>query len=483
MGLRGNNKKRKQSTRWFPSGLTLPGYNYLGPFNAEDNGPPTNPSDAAAQKHDAAYKAISKKQGFFTPYIKYSDADEAFINEASSADYGGRWGKKYFQWKKSHLPTLDTSSPKANKRLRGTNISPKQSDKKRKDPFEKPVAKHAAIESLPNSPPPTNRTPSNEMSGKSIAQGSGNDAGLTETPIDTVVNVTRGPPSYTFASLPFYDDRYVQNTPVTNNYWYDQQTFRMTSPLNCKVSAGVTDLNPGAGVDNAPTTLPDASDLTLETARWFNFYAGMYNYYHVVSCKWHLTIENMMSEPIWVHQFYHGETMPPYFASNQDMLHWNDCESHFVGPIAHAMVTGGRETEELEENAQNEETTAITGPSNVNWSTQDHVSAKGRSNILQLSGQYSPGDFKQEIHLDSEIENWSAVNANPLLSERFSFRVKPQWDQVPVSSANSIARTLRYRYIWRCEYLVEFKELVTGLRYPVQQQPITVTINNTGTSL
>lgn len=474
MGLRGNSK-RKKSKRWFSSGLTLPGYNYLGPFNAEDNGPPTNPSDAAAQKHDAAYKSISQKRGFLVPYLQFSKADQDFINQASSSDYGGRWGKNYFKWKKNNLPTLNENYqlPPATKRLRGSNISPPSL--KRKDPFDKPPTKK---QSLRNSLAVDHTS---TMSGAPKATGSGNDAGLTETPIDTVVNVTRGPPSYSFASLPFYEDRYVSN--ATNDYWYDQQTFRMTSPLDCKVAGAISDLNAGAGIDYAPITVIDSADASAQTARWYNFYAGIYKYYHVVSCKWHLTIENMMSEPFWVHQFYHGETMPPAIASNQDMLHWNDCESHFVGPIAHAMVTGGRETEELEENVTNEETGTLNGPQNVNWSTGDHVMSKGRSNILQLSGQYSPGDFKQEIHLDSEIENWTAIDANPLLSERLSIRVKPQWDGVPNNSVAEVNRQARFRYIFRCEYLVEFKELVTGLRYPVQQQPITVTINNTGTSL
>lgn len=457
MPLRGYKAKRNtRKKKLLSSGLTLPGYNYLGPFNAVDNGPPLNPSDRAAQLHDAAYAKLQQKHGFLAPYIYSSDADDDFIEAAQDDDYGGRWGKRIFNWKRQVVPRLPGEPQPKRVRLTGDSDS-------------KFIEKEDALPQS-NSPSTANNT-SSMPEGK----GSGNysdGATLKETPVDQVVNVSRGPPSYNFASLPYYRDYYTS----VNNQSYEQFTFRMTSPYDCSVSQFNTDINTNTPVTNAPEAVADSSDVSPQTARWYNFYASLYNYYHTVSCRWHVTIENMQSEPIWVHMFYHGQQSPPAQASNIDILHWNDAESHLVGPVAHAMITGGREGEGLQANVNNVEDVPMTNPSNVNWTTQDHVAAKGASNILQLSGQYSPGDFKQEIHLDSEVENWTAVTANPTLSERLSFRIKPQWNFVETSQAASQARSIRIRLVYRCEYLVEFKELKATLRYPVQEQPIVATI-------
>lgn len=54
---------------------TLPGYNYLGPGNILNKGPPLNDIDADAQQHDIAYdKAQTSKE--------VSKADEIFVNQA-----------------------------------------------------------------------------------------------------------------------------------------------------------------------------------------------------------------------------------------------------------------------------------------------------------------------------------------------------------------------------------------------------------------
>lgn len=43
-------------------GLTLPGYNYCGPGNPLDNGPPTNELDQICRQHDIAYTYGDKKK-------------------------------------------------------------------------------------------------------------------------------------------------------------------------------------------------------------------------------------------------------------------------------------------------------------------------------------------------------------------------------------------------------------------------------------
>ena len=55
-----------------------------------------------------------------------------------------------------------------------------------------------------------------------MAIGSGNSQGLKETPIDDVGDVSRGPPEYTFASLP-----YLQDVKQNRTGWVTDVGFRM----------------------------------------------------------------------------------------------------------------------------------------------------------------------------------------------------------------------------------------------------------------
>ena len=60
-------------------GFTLPGFNYLGPFNELDAGPATDELDAAAQRHDQGYQDILDSGQ--NPYFTYNDADQRMLEE------------------------------------------------------------------------------------------------------------------------------------------------------------------------------------------------------------------------------------------------------------------------------------------------------------------------------------------------------------------------------------------------------------------
>ena len=111
----------------------------------------------------------------------------------------------------------------------------------------------------------------------------------------------------------------------------------------------------------------------------------------------------------------------------------------------------------------------------VNYETTNHVSNMGAGRIT-YHGEYKPGQFRREIHLDSEVENWTATNTNPSLPEKLMIRVKPVNDGIDTNSALSYGDDLHYKIRVKLNYLVEFKELKDGLRWPVQRQPITITI-------
>ncbi|KAE9170349.1 hypothetical protein PF005_g27588, partial [Phytophthora fragariae] len=129
--------------------------------------------------------------------------------------------------------------------------------------------------------------------GEADGGGSGNAPGLKETPIDDPYVVYRGPPDYTFCSLPYIQQRY---SSAGDTYSTDY-VFRMTSPYDVRQEMVAGDVNVGAGVMNVDTE----SDTGTVSARWFDYYAGMYKYYHVIGCKYDIFIENLKTDPLWAY--------------------------------------------------------------------------------------------------------------------------------------------------------------------------------------
>ena len=459
-------------------GFVLPGYNYLGPFNAEDNGPPTNPTDKAANVHDKEYKQISAKEGYWTPYYKYNHADEKFLQDIKDeTDYGAYIASAAFKTKRAAaraglLPHYIT--PERRPKLR-KGFSPYQ----KRPPLKIPTDKNGDSQIQPNGVPFSNFQRSAQMSQPT---GSGNDAGLKETPIDPVPrSISRGPPEYTFASLPFIETRAID----TSVYARDM-VFRMTSPYDPAVSLETVDINSHAqGSTNHTRALADSADNTAAKTRWWDMYAGLYKYYHVVSCRWRITIENLGSQMIWAHVMYYNEDEPPVGATNDDMLCWKECESHLIGTHYLSVINGRLEMAEFPgdpnqaKDYANDEAGVVSGINNYESGNNISRTQGGLSPTLQLSGEYRPGDYNREIRLDSQVENWTAVTANPALPERLLIRFK-HWNQgVSDNNDKSYNQTIVVNYRLQLDYLVEFKELKDGVRWPVAKQPITVSINQT----
>ena len=446
----------------YKKGFTLPGYNYLGPFNGENNGKATGHSDKAAQDHDNEYKDSIKNHGYIKTYLRHNTADERFTKSIQNdKDWGAKIARRVFNNKR-----------KANEEFG----------------FHTPLqlTQHGEPTMHPNKMPRLslrNNLSSTTMSGDSNMDGTGsgkNQPGtLSETPVDDVWDVHRGPPDYTFASLPFMQ---MERNNAQFSTW--DHTFRMTCPLDVRITNLSADINIGAGVNTVVYATTDATDtnLTGDSARWWNLYAGMYDFYHVVGARWTATFENLSGEMMYVHQMYHNDEVQPYTASNEDMLCWGDIKSHLLGPHYVAITTNGEV--ESNENTNAIQTEAVSLGTSPNFETSNHVTRKGGPSPIQtFSGQYSPGQYKRAIHLDDVVENWSQVTANPKLTERLTFRIKPYSNSVSLNSASSSSRQLNYRYQLKIEYLCEFKQLKTGLRYPVQRQPLTVVIAQDGASL
>lgn len=426
--------------------LSLPGYKYLGPGNKLNKGKPLNYNDWVAYLHDHGYDKLLK-QGK-NPYLKYNEADRVAEASFTNSDYGGALGKLFFKGKRyaHQVGLIGHTDDKSAKRLRGS------------------------FTNLTSEAPSGNQVTTMAQDGA----GSGNDQGTKETPIDEVVNVSRGPPDYTFASLPFMSQRKVSlNTFAADLSW------RMTSPYDPEVSI----LNPssipgntGTQVHPATTSDPDAS---ISKARWFDFYAGLYKYYHVVSCRYSVIIENLSGEPLYVHKLFYNTDLPPIGATNEDIMAWKDTETRILNSPYKAVTNiGAVSTTEVPAggiNTINDESGAVPSIT-TQYQSGNHVVSRGNGCICEFSGTYATGDFRREIITDSLVENWTLVNANPALSERLLLRFKPESSSLQANASN-YGDNLLFKVYAKFEYLVEFKELVDGLRWPVQRQPLTITVN------
>ena len=169
----------------------------------------------------------------------------------------------------------DQSPSKASKRLRETLDQHGKAQKRlRTETDTKPnVWEHSKQKvSLPDS----TSTAQVVMNGGG-GEGSGNAQGTKETPIDDPFVVYRGPPDFTFASLPFIREEF----PNLVDYYAADWIYRLTSPYDCTHEVTTTDLNAGAGT----ATVSSESESSVRTARWFDYYAGLYKYYHTVACR------------------------------------------------------------------------------------------------------------------------------------------------------------------------------------------------------
>lgn len=437
-------RKSKKIPFLVPRGLVPPGYKYLGPGNSLNIGKATNPTDRAAELHDVGYQQLLANGK--RPYTTYNIADEEFLKRIKlEGDYGATIARSLFNLKRKAADFGFISSDIKHPRLT-TQLA--------EQAFQSMMAE---------------------------GKGSGNEAGTKETPVDPVINVGRGPPDYTYASLPFYNDL-VERPPAP--YYTHILAYRMTSPYDTTVGYAATDANAGAGatwIDNVNT---DTADATSSKARWFDMYAGLYDYYHVVGARWRVTFENLSTQPVWIHQMYGNEECPPPLATNEDIRCWKGVYSHYVGTTSTAILSTGNEERNDMVTGDNDEDVGAPGTyaNQTNYENGNQVTSRGRGPVCIMQGSYRTGDYKNEIHQDALIENWTAVTANPKLSERLYFFIKGQGEAQALNDANTYGNNLQFRWNLEIEYLVEFKQLKTALRWPVQRQPVTITLNSTTTS-
>lgn len=457
-------------------GFTIPGYPHCGPFNRIGNA--ENSQDQECKDHDQSDEYKSNKA-----YFIHNQADETLLRKArkrknteddniAAKIIRGYFGAKKRFTSKSDEPTLrglpqDYFTPQRSIPQK-RKLSPEDARRKRLrhgPSFQN--LRHREQVKVAAAP-----------SGNPMPDGGGSgvrEEGVKETPVDDPYNVFRGPPDYTFASLPYIVEALVD----VQSGCHDLQ-WRMTSPYDVVVNKSWADQNPGTGVNYLNTFVADTSDTTATKARYFDYYASTYKYYSTLGCRYNVSVENVGTTAFWVYWGFCNEDPPPTRASNNDMQLWKDINYKKCNPqiislsgnsIEHVratfnQVTGTSENEPGQAPTFGEPATSVNGTNNE----------IGGSNVV-ISGEYNPGDFKREIRLDADVENWTAVTTNPKLPERLWIRVKPASNWNPQTSSSTNANNLKFVIRVRMNYLTEFKELHPSLKWPYTNQPLTCTLN------
>jgi hypothetical protein len=314
-----------------------------------------------------------------------------------------------------------------------------------------------------------------------------NNGGHEQTMIDPIASgwqLQPGPPDYTHVVLPYVFER---------QYRYDQNSsfnvmdfgIRMTSIYDPMVDPATSvDLNIGAGDQTHRTigTLSSDAQTDKGMVAYYKLYNSMYKYYSVLGCRYRIRVENLSHEKFYVHQMFINKDKPDANASNWDMLLWRGVESKLVTPI---MRFGNAERiNHYESNAFNVENDDMNGSGTTN--ATGTVTGFSRNPIgspmAVFAGEYRPGDYKREVHLDNDLEIWTPTNENPKLPEILFLRVRAYDNATPGidGSANNYDRALTFNITVECEYLVEFRELEDYYYRPASRNPITAVPNLLG---
>nr|ANN02912.1 structural protein [Ungulate bocaparvovirus 6] len=155
------------------SGLTLPGYKYLGPFNSLFAGKPVNKADEAARRHDLGYTDLLDKG--HNPYIYFNDHDEQLIQDLQTdRTFGGILAKSVFSIKKAVAPALPNTKTKQAERAAKRKLYFARSNKHSKQAkMEDPNMDHDADAQAPDQPDGVARSGGGGAVGSSGRGGSG----------------------------------------------------------------------------------------------------------------------------------------------------------------------------------------------------------------------------------------------------------------------------------------------------------------------
>lgn len=212
-----------------------------------------------------------------------------------------------------------------------------------------------------------------------------------------------------------------------------------------------------AGVNIAGATFPQTpGNVATERPQWRDYFASLYDYYTVTSCKYRITIlnttNNRGADQIVGVQFDSysdtatstGNVMPQ--TKLIEALHYKNINWHIVT------------------NSTSEQST--TG-----------------ANKYVIEGVYKPGQIKRNIVNDGDVKTWTSTNiSSPVLPTLKDILTVNFW-KAPLNYATA-AQTCGNMQI-ELQYIVQFKDLKQQARYPntiTTTQDITQILNEDPTA-
>jgi len=499
--------------------LSLPGYKYLGPGNSIDKGAPTNANDLVAYIHDLGYGKIIERGG--NPYLQWSEADAKAYSEFTTNDYGGALGKAFFGLKKKAyeaglISNFDKqeSDMTRNSRLRGKGPIPgydsgtrgrqmvrEQSALMEREETTRKVSRgqppnqvalpHVDDEDadlliqetddlLSNLPRDDNMNGGGDepMPESSIARASGpGDGGSKvskETPVTPYPSLTYGLQETHTTILPYRGYcSVITGGSSAAGYAGVKLELRMNGIWDCVVTNVETTLagtTPGIYgvplIQAAPSTSARTSNkaypivhttdpVTAEGPAWRNYWAQLYEYYTVLGCKYKITINSADSSNV-------SQTLVAY-----------DYDGYTSG------------TGNILPNATLGELYALKG---IKYAV---VKAKG-SNQHQstgptiIEGTYTPGEVRRNIQNDGDVKLWTSTSTTATPPYTESLHLRFYTDPLDGDSATNIYGS---NIEIQMDYIVQYKDLRTGARYPItgataitQSLPTDALIVSTGTA-
>lgn len=443
--------------------LTLPGYNYLGPFNDLNKGKPTTESDAAALRHDT-----SKDYQDPWAYLYYNDADEDLLKDLKGkSDYGAKLASIYFTWKKHTMPRLKKKNDVYYTKKRPNSQSPEDPERKRlRGPYSdidsNPIVNvhdrrggtlipEKDMESAGTSEDVEVAT--DLMAMRSGGGGGGASAVAHETEVTIPRSITYGFPDTWTCVLPLnLSFQIICEGPkrpamlsVRMNSIYDCIANGASSVYSGTVSASST-FGSLIGTTATNATTNDSyinsntgkSNLTTgnQQPAWRPFFEAHYDKYHVMGCEWELSTRLSFPESN-AHRIrgalatmYHGKEIPPVDGITlADMLYWKNLDQvDYVLPES-----------------------AVTPMGSV---------------ATHIQGRYRPGQHKREVREDAEAKTWTDTGANPTLQENLAiyFCEAPlSWTPLADDIANA---SLSYQCFLTLKYIVQWKDLKLAWQYP-----------------
>lgn len=481
--------------------MSLPGYKYLGPGNQINKGEPTNYNDAVAYIHDLGYGELI--QNGKNPYIHFSDADEAALQNFDFSSYGGILGKGYFGLKKALYKTgalgemvkagekwkttktghraMDIIADDKRRKtewgsLRGTT-SEGERDSERKvhrtidfgDPGEVQEVEMDAKGDVVMSETSALRGVSADVS-----MGGEGQNGTGETPVNLNTRYELG--VFTETRTVILPIRFGVSFNILDNNGMDGNVLkiRLNSPYNIlrdtnfvNQTAGSTTVTgtstnqASAGLTNgsslypfettlipstAPTSTTSGSGVVAHanaTPGWLQWYEKMYESYHTIETQYRLTYVN------------------PDAAIGRRSVVYEDHDVYTASSTGNIMPVD-----------------AYTLYMNSVWKGVKRTIIAERNNstnepwIKQMSGTWKPGVWSKNTINSEEVKAWYPTGAEPT----------PQWVENLVIGActdeHNTANSNLNVFV-ELRYIVQFKDLKQSFRYPIHTAS-TIALNTPG---